>query len=193
MDTTRIPKIIEDDVVVTLDYQLKVDGENIDSSDDAGPVEFIQGRGNIISGLEKVLYGLKIGDKKVVIVAPVDGYGEVDPEAFMDVPRSELPDDIPMEVGVELEMQNEEDETIIAVIDTVTKDTVRLNFNHPLSGKELHFDIEVIGLRQPTEEELEHGHVHGDDLDEDDEYLYEDLEDDDEDYDDDDDEDSSES
>lgn len=175
MSTNKNPDYVADDVVVSLEYRLTVEGEMIDSSEESGPIEFLQGRGNIITGLEKELYGLKIGDSKKVTVQPKDGYGDVDPEAFMEVPRGEFPPDIPLEKGVELEMQDEDEEIVMAVIDRVTRDSVRLNFNHPLAGKVLAFDVQVSGLREATEEELAHGHVHGDEEDEEG-YIYEDIE-----------------
>ncbi len=160
MSPNEKPAKIADDVVVTLDYVLTVASEVVDSSEDSDPVEFLQGRGNIITGLEKAIYGMKVGDKLSVDIPAAEGYGDIDPEAFMDVPRSEFPEDIPLEVGVELQMENEDDETVTAVIESVSNDSVRLDFNHPLAGKDLHFDVTVLDLREATAEELEHGHVH---------------------------------
>src|SRR5437016_3385911 len=83
---------IQDGQVVSMDYSLTVDGKIVDSSDGHGPLEFIQGTGNIIPGLERELYGLVIGDNKKVTVAPPDAYGELDQEAYVEVPRAEFPD-----------------------------------------------------------------------------------------------------
>ncbi len=178
MDQNQSPAVVADDVVVTMAYTLSIKDEVIDSSEDSDPLIFLQGYRNIIPGLERELYGLKVGDTKKIIVSPQDGYGDVDPEAFMDVPRSEFPKDIPLDIGTELEIRDEEDEVMLATVHEVTKDIVRLNFNHPLAGETLHFDIKILELRSATEEELEHGHAHGgedDDFDYDDEeYEYED-------------------
>lgn len=152
---------IQDGHVVSMDYTLRVDGEIMDSSDGHEPLEFLQGAGNIIPGLEQELYGMQLGESKHVVVQPDDGYGAIDPDAFMDVPRSEFPDNIPLEEGVQLQVTNENGEPMGARIDSVTDDTVRLDFNHPLAGKELHFDMKVVGLRDSTDEETQHGHVHG--------------------------------
>jgi FKBP-type peptidyl-prolyl cis-trans isomerase SlyD len=82
---------VQDGLVVSMDYKLTVDGEVLDSSDEAGPLQFLAGYGNIIPGLENEMMGMKIGDSKDVVVKPEDGYGEFDEEAFMDVPRTEFP------------------------------------------------------------------------------------------------------
>jgi len=151
---------VQDGVVVSMEYTLRVDGEIIDSSDGQEALQFLTGYGNIISGLEREMIGMKVGDSKDVIVLPSDGYGEYDDEAFIDVPRGEFPNDMPVEEGLELSVRDDEGQSRYARIDKVDGDTVRLNFNHPLAGDELHFNVKVVGLREPTEEELEHGHVH---------------------------------
>lgn len=154
------PQLVADDVVVTMEYTVKVDGEVVDSSDDHEPIEFLQGHSQVISGLEKQLYGMAVGDSKSFVVAPREGYGERDADAIADIPRSEFPDDIPLEPGVELQMEDEDGDVMNAVIVSAGDKTIRLDFNHPLAGKELHFSVQVIGLRQATAEELEHGHAH---------------------------------
>lgn len=153
---------VEKDLVVSMEYTLTVDGEVVDSSKEDGPIDFIQGKGNIIPGLEKELYGMKIGDEKKVKVVASEAYGEYDPEAVEEVPLSDFPSDIPIEVGVELAVEDEDGEAMSAVIEEVGKDTITLNFNHPLAGKDLNFDVKIIGLRAATAEELEHGHTHSD-------------------------------
>lgn len=154
---------VEKDLVVSLEYTLTVDGEVVDSSEENGPIDFIQGQGNIIPGLEKELTGMKLGEAKKVNVLAVDAYGEYDPDAVEEIPLSDFPNDIPLEVGVELAVEDEDGEAVSAVIEEVGKDTVSLNFNHPLAGKDLVFDVKIAALRAATVEELEHGHVHGDD------------------------------
>ncbi len=151
---------VKDDVVVSMDYSLHVDGELIDSSQGQEPLDFIQGSGSIIPGLENELYGMKIGESKKVVVSALDGYGELHEEAFTEVPRDQFPSDIPMEVGTEIQVRDEEGHPMHSRIVEVNDDSVKLDFNHPLAGKELHFDIKIVGLRDATEEELAHGHVH---------------------------------
>lgn len=192
MDTQNKPKDVADDVVVSIDYTLTVEGEVVDSTEGDEPLAFLQGHQNIIPGLESELSGMKIGESKTVVVPPSQAYGEIDPENIIDVPRSEFPTEIPLEPGVELEVKNADGEVLSATIASVNEDTVKLDFNHPLAGKELTFEVTVVDLRAPTEEELAHGHVHEDDelvdFEEDEEYEeyeeYEDFEDEDEDEDD---------
>lgn len=167
MNDFHKPSAVADDVVVSIDYSLTVDGEIIDASEENDPLEFLQGHQNIIPGLENQIYGMKVGESKEVIVSPKDGYGNVDPNAIIDVPRSEFPKDFETKPGLELQLQSQDGELLNAVIISVSKDKVRLDLNHPLAGKELLFRVTLVDLRDPTEEELTHGHVHGDDMDED--------------------------
>ena len=151
---------VTDGQVIVMEYTLQVDGEIIDTSEGHEPIEFLQGQGNIIPGLENALYGMAVGESKDVVVAAGDGYGEMDDQAYMEVPRDQFPEDIPMEVGTQLELHNEAGQPMVARIDQVGDTSVRLDFNHPLAGKELHFAVKIAGLRPATEEELDHGHVH---------------------------------
>lgn len=151
---------VQDGVVVSIEYTLHVDGELLDSSEGQGPLQFLTGYGNIVPGLENEMVGMKIGDSKDVVVQPVDGYGEFDEEAFMKVPKKDFPSEMPLEVGTELTVRDNEGHARYARIDGIENDFVTLNFNHPLAGDELHFHVKVVGLREPNEEELEHGHVH---------------------------------
>jgi FKBP-type peptidyl-prolyl cis-trans isomerase SlyD len=192
MNENNKPTVVADDVVVSLEYTLTVDGEVVDSTEGIEPISFLQGYENIIPGLERELYGLKIGDSKKVHVTAKDAYGEIDPEAVVEVPRKDIPKDIPLKPGVELQVTNEDGELLDAVIVSVSKEMVRLDFNHPLAGKDLNFAVTVVDLREAEPEELEHGHVHEDDMDEEDEedyeFIDEDFEDEDEEDDDDDEE-----
>jgi FKBP-type peptidyl-prolyl cis-trans isomerase SlyD len=151
---------VNDGHVVSLDYTLHVDGKVVDSSEGGEPLQFIQGMGHIIPGLENELYDMKVGDKKLVVVSAKNGYGELDMEAFMDVPRDAFPTEVPLDLGTELELRDQSGHPMLARIDTISEDNIRLNMNHPLAGKELHFDVSIAGLRPATEEEVSHGHVH---------------------------------
>lgn len=181
MDERNHPREVRDGVVVSLDYVLKVDGEVIDSSAGMEPIEFIQGKKQIIPGLESALYGMTVGARKEVTVQPEQGYGEFDPENFADINRADFPAGVPLQPGVELELTDENGEVYDGRIVSVDSANIRVDLNHPLAGKELHFSVRVVGLRQATAEELAHGHVHGQDFDEDDEEFDEWAEDDQED------------
>lgn len=151
---------IDDGQVVSMHYTLHVDGKVVDSSEGGDPLQFIQGMGHIIPGLEHELYEMKIGDTKEVTVAAKDGYGEVDTEAFMDVPREAFPENVPVNEGTELELRDQSGHPVYARIEAVQDKNVRLNMNHPLAGKELHFAVEIADLRPATQDEISHGHVH---------------------------------
>lgn len=151
---------VQNNVVVSMEYTLHVDGEKIDSSEGQDPLQFLVGYGNIISGLEREMMGMKVGESRDVVIQPADAYGEFDEEAFMDVPRGEFPSDMPLEEGLELTVRDDSGRSRYARVDAIEGESVTLNFNHPLAGDELHFNVKVIGLREPTSEELDHGHVH---------------------------------
>jgi FKBP-type peptidyl-prolyl cis-trans isomerase SlyD len=151
---------IRDDLVVSLDYTLNVDGTVIDSSENGQPIQFIQGQGHVIPGLERQLYGMAIGESKLLVVPPAEGYGEVDDNAYASLPRNQFPADIPLEVGVALQLRDQRGEVMNATIAEINQETVRLNFNHPLAGKQLNFSVKVVDLREATQEEMDHGHVH---------------------------------
>jgi len=169
LNTENQPLKIADNIVVTMDYELKIDGEVVDTSEDGDPIIFLQGAGQIIPGLEKAIYGLTAGDKKSVTVSPEDGYGEIDPDSIVEVPKDEFPEDFPLELGVEITVNTEDEddesleEEMEATIIAINEDTVTLDFNHPLAGKSLNFDVNILEVREATPEEIEHGHVHGDD------------------------------
>ena len=151
---------VQDGLVVSMDYKLTVDGEVLDTSDDEGPLQFLAGYDNIVPGLEREMIGMKIGENKEVVVKAEDGYGEFDEEAFMEVPRTEFPEDMQLEEGMELHITDEDDQHQAAYVTGFDDKTVQLDLNHPLAGAELHFNVTVVALREPTDEELDHGHVH---------------------------------
>ncbi len=151
---------VDDGQVVSMHYTLEVDGKIMDTSEGGEPLEFIQGMGHILPGLEHQLYDMKVGEDKQVVVAPRDGYGEVDTEAFMDVPRQAFPANVPLETGTELELRDQAGHPVYARIERVDESSVHLDMNHPLAGKELHFAVRIAGLRHATDEEISHGHIH---------------------------------
>jgi len=158
MDTSRVEK----DLVISMDYELKVENSVIDFSEEGDPIVFLQGHGNIIPGLEKAIQGMKVGESKTVLVKPAEGYGEYESENFIEVPKAEFPGEIPLEIGTEIGVNDENGEELTAYIEEVDADKITLNFNHPLAGKELEFRVKIIEIREATSEELEHGHIHGD-------------------------------
>lgn len=160
---SNTPRAIADDLVVSLAYSLRdSEGDLIDSSGDDSPLEFIQGYGHILAGLEEELYGLAVGDEKDVVIEPDNAYGEYDADANQLVPLDMFPQDMDLEVGLPLELYDEDaDEPVEAYVADIYDDSVLIDFNHPLAGETLHFHVKVLGIREATDEELDHGHVHG--------------------------------
>ena len=148
-------------IIVGIEYVLMVDGEKVDETEGEA-LEYVHGFNNIISGLEKELEDLKIGDSKKVTILPANAYGEFDPTQIAEIPRTEFPEEIPFVPGLEIEMTSVDGEILIGTIEEVLKETVQVNFNHPLAGQTLVFDVKVSTLREASAEELEHGHVHHD-------------------------------
>jgi len=161
-ETNDSQLIVADNMVVTMEYTLRVDGEIIEKASPENAVQFIQGVGQLIPGLERELDGMHIGESKSVQVAPQDGYGEYDEEndAFAEIPADQFPEGIPLVPGIEVILHDEDGEEQEAYIAAVNEDIVLLSLNHPLAGKELDFTVKVIDLRPATEEELLHEHVH---------------------------------
>lgn len=155
---------VQENDVVTIHYTLTVEDEVWDSTegDFMEPIQFLIGQGLLIPGLERALYGMKIGNRRHIHLSPEMAFGEVDEEAFATVRKKDMPPEVPLEEGVELEMSDDEDDVIVGRIVQVKGDKVLLDFNHPLAGKTLDFEIEVLERRPATEEEISHGHVHAD-------------------------------
>lgn len=153
---------VADNKVVSLHYTLTSDeGEVLDSSEGGQPLEFVQGQGQIISGLEKELYDMEVGEEKQVTVPPTEGYGERQPDQVQALPRDAFPTDMDLEAGMAVQMRDSNTNQVYqAVITDVQPDSVHVDFNHPLAGENLNFDVKVAGVRDATDEELEHGHAH---------------------------------
>jgi FKBP-type peptidyl-prolyl cis-trans isomerase SlyD len=154
---------IKQDSVVTLHYTLKDDtGQVIDSSTEGEPLSYMHGHGNLIPGLERELQGKSAGDKLSVKVPPAEGYGEYDTQLVQEVPRKALRGVKDVKVGMRLSAQTQQGRHAVTVT-RVKQDAVTIDSNHPLAGKHLNFDVEIQEVREPTPEELSHGHVHGPD------------------------------
>ncbi len=153
--------LISDKKVASIHYTLTNDeGDTIDSSQGAEPLTYLQGSGNVIPGLENALVGKQAGDTLEVSIAPEDGYGPVQPELVQQVPRDAFDGVEQVAVGMRFEAQTATG-PISVVVAAVEGDQVTVDGNHPLAGKNLNFAVEVVEVREATEEELQHGHVHG--------------------------------
>ena len=122
------------------------DGSVFDSSEGRDPLEFAVGSGMIIPGLDKAIPGMVVGDKKVVNVPCAEAYGEMNPNARQAVPRDQFPDNIPMEIGTQLQMQGPNGQAMVVTIAEVGEAEVTLDANHALAGKDLTFAIEMVGI-----------------------------------------------
>ena len=152
---------IEARKVVTLNYTLTDnEGNVIDQSTDSS-FAYLHGANNIIPGLETALTGKSAGDSLNVSVEPSEAYGERDPEKTQSVPRNMFPEDTEIELGMQFHAQGPGGETLVVTIAGVEGDTITVDGNHPLAGVPLNFAVEVIEVRDASEEELDHGHVHG--------------------------------
>lgn len=153
--------VIEKDRVVTIDYKLRdAAGEVLDASDASDPLVYLHGNNNIIAGLEKHLQGKQAGDEVSCVVPAVDAYGERDDALVFKVQKSDFGPGAEIDVGMQFEAHGEEGAQIVTVTG-IEGDEVTVDANHPLAGEELHFTVKVVGVREATAEELEHGHVHG--------------------------------
>ena len=145
---------------VTFHYSLRDDDGNvIDSSEKREPMTYLHGQGQIVPGLEKALEGKQAGDEVKAKVPPAEGYGIRDEENVFNVPRRKLPDG-KLAPGMTMQLQTEQG-PVVATVKAVKGDYVTIDANHPLADKTLHFEVKVVGVRDATAEELEHGHIHG--------------------------------
>ena len=138
---------IEKGKLVKFDYTLKVEGKVLETSEGKQPLEYTQGSGQIIPGLETALEGMKVGDKKTVTIAPKDAYGEVRSDAVKEIPKTSFPKDFTATVGMVVEVGDGKDAGAPATITEVKDNTVVINFNHPLAGKTLEFDVKIIDIK----------------------------------------------
>lgn len=152
---------IKKDTVVSVDYRLHLgDGKYIDESDASDPLVYLHGHDEVIPGLEKALEGKKAGDSLKTTIPPEDAYGEYNPEGVDEVPREEFPADLPLEEGGLVSATDEDGDDVDFLVKEIRGNTVVVDFNHPLAGKTLHYEVTVREVRAATEEELEHGHAH---------------------------------
>lgn len=153
--------VIERDKVVYLDYILRDKaGTIIEQTEEGESFAYIHGAGQFIPGLERQLEGLNVGDRREIVVPPDEAYGHHDPEGVFSVPRDAFPKDRPLEVGEILMGEGEDGEMVPVRIIDVGLMEVRVDANHPLAGETLHFDVTIKNVRDATEEELAHGHLH---------------------------------
>ena len=147
--------------VVQMHYTLRDDaGATLDTSEGKDPLTYMHAEGSIIPGLFKAITGKKVGEKVSVVVAPEEGYGQQDENMIQQVPREAFKGMEDLAVGVKVQAETEQGVQIATVTD-VKETEVTIDLNHPLAGVTLHFDVEIVDIRDATEEEISHGHIHG--------------------------------
>ena len=147
--------VVSNDMVVGLAYTLYVDDKIADSASADDPLEYLHGHGNIIPGLESGLEGLKVGDKKTVVVTPDEGYGEYDSEATCKLEKNLFPESFTFTKGQPVSLRDDATgQQCVGYIVSVDGDEVTLDLNHPMAGKTLRFENEIISIRPATEEEI---------------------------------------
>lgn len=152
---------IEQNKVVTFDYTLKDDEGNIlDTTEGASPFSFLSGKGQILPKLEDEINTMIIGSKKQVKIAASDAYGEYNEQAVQQVERSNFPAETELKPGMQFVANSPEGKQMPFIVSEVMENDVKIDFNHPLAGKNLEFDVKLIDIREPTPEELAHGHSH---------------------------------
>jgi FKBP-type peptidyl-prolyl cis-trans isomerase SlyD len=141
--------MVKDGATVSLEYTLSgEDGKVIESNKGKEPLRFVDGRSQIIPGLEKALEGMKPGTEKKVTVKPEDAYGPVDPNAYREVPKENVPADS-LKEGMALFAKNAEGEMFPVRVKEVKDKTVVIDMNHPLAGKTLVFDVKILDVQPP--------------------------------------------
>jgi len=152
---------VSENAVVVIDYTLTDnEGEVIDSSEGAGPLAYLHGMGNIITGLEEALLGKEAGDKVNASIEPAKGYGERQEDMKQEVPKELFGGIDNIEEGMQFQSETDDGPVMVTVV-SIGEEMITVDGNHPLAGVHLNFDVKIREVREASEEELEHGHVHG--------------------------------
>ena len=151
---------VETNKAITINYTLKDDQQQIIDQSSDNSFEYLHGHQGIVPGLEASLENRHVGDRFSVTIAPEEGYGLRDEGKIETVPRELFPKDEPIEPGMQFHAESAEQELITITILEVNDNSVKIDGNDPLAGKTLHFDVEVVEIRDADESEIEHGHIH---------------------------------
>ena len=152
--------VIANDMVVEFHYTLTdSDGNVLDKSEGRGPLPYIQGKQNIVPGLERQMTGKAVGDKFVAQVPAKEAYGEYYAGMVQAVDKAQFDGVENLQLGMQFQVETQNGPVIVAVKE-IQEDKVVLDGNHPLAGKDLTFDVEIVSIRPATDEELQHGHLH---------------------------------
>jgi FKBP-type peptidyl-prolyl cis-trans isomerase SlyD len=148
--------------VISFNYTLKDDeGTILDSSANKEPLTFLSGSQQIIPKLEEALSGMIIGSKKNIKIAAADAYGEYSEDAIQKIKMDQFSKEANIEVGMTYIANSPDGKQMPFLVSEINEQDVTVDFNHPLAGKDLEFDVELLDVRDATPEEIQHGHVHG--------------------------------
>ena len=140
--------LIEAGKMVSMEYTLTLeDGKVEDTNVGGAPLDFEQGKGRLIPGLEIELNGMKVGDEKKVVVTPERAYGEIDPKAFEEIPKDKIPEELRV-VDSMLQATNPEGNTVGLRVHEIKDETIIVDANHPLAGKTLTFDVKILDIKE---------------------------------------------
>lgn len=135
-------------------------GTTLDSSIGDEPLYFLEGAQQIIPGLESVITLMNVGDKRKIEVKATDAYGDINPELVVKVKRTQFPPEAELQIGDQFQVNNDHHSPVFTIM-SIDNDEVTVDGNHPMAGKDLFFDVEIVGMRPATEEEITHRHAHG--------------------------------
>jgi FKBP-type peptidyl-prolyl cis-trans isomerase SlyD len=148
--------------VVTINFTLKdEDGNVLETTDNMEPFSFISGNNQILPKLEEAVNQMLIGTKKNVTIEAAEGYGEYNESNVQLIDKKEFPEDIKLEEGMRMIANSHDGKQMPFIVNKIEENEVTVDFNHPLAGKNLEFNVELLDIRDATAEELSHGHVHG--------------------------------
>jgi FKBP-type peptidyl-prolyl cis-trans isomerase SlyD len=161
--------VISKDKVVSVIYELRItkkEDEIVEKVTEQKPLTFLLGRGNLLPKFETNLTGLKVGEPFDFVVGSLEAYGQILQEAILDLPKSVFVNEDKIDeslffIGNVIPMMDKEGNRFSGKVIELADSTVKMDFNHPLAGEDLHFKGQVIDVREATQEELTHGHIHG--------------------------------
>jgi FKBP-type peptidyl-prolyl cis-trans isomerase SlyD len=145
---------MDNDLMVSIDYEVRVNGDLVDSSGPGEPLRFLSGRGKILPSLEAGIAEMAIGEEKVITVLAKDAYGEYFEDAKDEVPVDQF-EGVELEVGTPIQGRDEQGRMVQATVIAIKEKTVIIDYNHPLAGHDMEFKVRLAEIRQPTEAELE--------------------------------------
>jgi len=146
---------VAENLFVAIDYRLSLDsGEEVDSSQEGNPLSFVVGAGRIIPGLENALVGKEEGESFKVSLEPENAYGAIDDSLFQEIPRERFPADVEIKPGMAFQATGPRG-PIMLTVKEADESAVKVDLNHPMAGKKLHFDVKVVEVREASPEELQ--------------------------------------